>query len=32
MKKRWEEIYTEAIHTMASCMAMLECIERNRSK
>ncbi|MBD5549493.1 MAG: hypothetical protein HDQ97_19295 [Lachnospiraceae bacterium] len=27
-----EQIYTEAIHTMASCMAMLECIERNRSK
>ena len=25
-----EQIYTEAIHTMASCMAMLECIERNR--
>ncbi len=25
-----EQIYTEAIHTMASCMAMLECIERMR--
>lgn len=25
-----EQIYTEAIQTMASCMAMLECIERNR--
>lgn len=25
-----QEIYTEAIQTMASCMAMLECIERNR--
>lgn len=25
-----EQIYTEAIHVMASCMAMLECIERNR--
>lgn len=26
-----EQIYTEAIHTMASCMAMIECIERRRS-
>lgn len=25
-----EQIYVEAIHTMASCMAMLECIERQR--
>lgn len=25
-----EQIYTEAIHTMSSCMAMLECMERNR--
>lgn len=25
-----DEIYTEAIQTMASCMAMLECIERRR--
>lgn len=25
-----DEIYTEAIHTMASCMAMLECVERMR--
>lgn len=24
------DIYTEAIQTMASCMAMLECIERSR--
>lgn len=27
-----QQIYTEAIHTMASCMAMLECIERSRNK
>lgn len=27
-----EQIYTEAIHTMASCMAMLECMERRRKK
>lgn len=27
-----EQIYTEAIHTMASCMAMLECMERMRSR
>lgn len=25
-----QEIYQEAIHTMASCMAMLECMERKR--
>jgi len=25
-----KQIYVEAIHTMASCMAMLECIERQR--
>ena len=25
-----DQIYTEAIQTMASCMAMLECIEKNR--
>lgn len=25
-----QEIYKEAIQTMASCMAMLECLERNR--
>jgi len=25
-----EQIYTEAIHTMASCMAMLECMKRAR--
>lgn len=25
-----QEIYTEAIQTMASCMAMLECMERLR--
>lgn len=27
-----EQICTEAIHTMASCMAMLECMERNKYK
>ena len=26
------QIYIEAIQTMASCMAMIECIERNRGK
>lgn len=26
-----EDIYTETIQTMASCMAMLECMERSRS-
>lgn len=26
-----DQIYTEAIHTMASCMAMLECMERLRN-
>ena len=26
-----EQIYTEAIHTMASCMAMIECIERQKN-
>lgn len=25
-----QDIYTEAIQTMASCMAMLECIERSK--
>lgn len=25
-----QDIYTEAIQTMASCMAMLECMERSR--
>lgn len=25
-----QDIYTEAIRTMASCMAMLECVERSR--
>lgn len=29
-RKTEDEIYTEAIQTMASCMAMLECIERAR--
>lgn len=29
-RKTEDEIYTEAIQTMASCMAMLECIERSR--
>lgn len=27
-----QDIYTETVQTMASCMAMLECIERNRGK
>ena len=27
-----QDIYTEAIQTMASCMAMLECMERCRAK
>lgn len=27
-----QDIYTEAIHTMASCMAMIECIERQRKQ
>ena len=27
-----QDIYTEAIQTMASCMAMLECMERCRQK
>lgn len=27
---REQDIYTEAIQTIASCMAMLECMERNR--
>lgn len=27
-----QDIYTEAIHTMASCMAMLECMERMRAQ
>lgn len=29
-RKTEDDIYKEAIHTMASCMAMLECIERAR--
>lgn len=29
--KTEKQIYTEAIHTMASCMAMLESIERQRN-
>lgn len=29
-RKTEDEIYKEAIQTMASCMAMLECIERRR--
>lgn len=27
-----QDIYTEAIQTMASCMAMLECMERMREQ
>ena len=27
-----QDIYTEAIHAMASCMAMIECIERQRKQ
>lgn len=27
-----QQIYTETIHTMASCMAMLECMERSKNK
>ncbi len=30
--KKEQEIYQEAIHTMASCMAMLECMERKRDE
>lgn len=29
-RKTEEAIYTEAIQTIASCMAMLECLERKR--
>lgn len=31
-QKTEEQIYTEAIHTMAACMAMLECMEKMRMK
>lgn len=30
--EREQDIYTEAVQTMASCMAMLECMERSRKR